>query len=88
MYFVTLTAWLALPCMMVRLMEYSDSCVRMPARMGGMPMAVWNRPVARPASMPAMMAQSSAIQTFTPCIISMMHTAPPVAIVPSTVRSE
>ena len=53
-----------------------------------MPMAVWNRPVARPASMPATMAQSSAIHTFRPCIISMMHTAPPVAIVPSTVRSE
>ena len=74
--------------MMTRLIEYSDSWVRMPDRIPGMPIAVWNRPVTRPASMPAMIAHSSAIQTLTPAIISMMHTAPPVAMVPSTVRSE
>ena len=37
--------------------------------------------------MPAMNAHSSATQTLTPLVISMMHTAPPVAMVPSTVRS-
>ena len=74
--------------MMTRLTEYSDSCVRMPDRMPGMPMAVWNRPVTKPASMPAITAHSSATHMFTPAIISMMHTAPPVAMVPSTVRSE
>ncbi len=52
-----------------------------------MPIAVWNRPVMRPASMPAMMAHRSAMNTFTPFIMSMMQTAPPVAMVPSTVRS-
>ena len=52
-----------------------------------MPMQVCSRPVTIPASMPASTAHSSATQVFTPCIISMMQTAPPVAMVPSTVRS-
>ena len=73
--------------MTTRLMEYRESCVSMPASMAGMPIAVWNRPVKSPASIPAMMAHRSAMNTFTPFIMSMMQTAPPVAMVPSTVRS-
>ena len=86
-YLVTLMPWLALISMMAKLMEYRDSWVRMPARMGGMPMAVWNTPVSRPASIPAKMAHSSASHTFTPLSISITQTAPPVAMLPSTVRS-
>ena len=73
--------------MIARLMEYRLSWVRMPANMGGIPMAVWNTPVSSPASIPAMTAHSSATHTFTPFSISITHTAPPVAMLPSTVRS-
>ena len=59
----------------------------MPDRIGGMPMAVWKMPVMSPASMPAAMAHTSASHTLQPLSISITHTAPPVAIVQSTVRS-
>ena len=80
-------ATFALLPMMRRLMENSASCVRMPARMAGMPMKVCRMPVTRPASMPARNAHSSAIQRLTPCVMRTRQTAPPVAMVPSTVRS-
>ena len=53
----TLMDWLALP-MIFRLMEYSESWVKIPARMAGMPINVWNRPVTRPVSRPATSARS------------------------------
>ena len=43
-----------------------------------MPMAVCSSPVMAPAIIPAMKAHSSATQTLTPLVISMIHTAPPV----------
>ena len=86
-YLVTLIPWLALKSITARFSEYSDSWVRMPARMAGMPMPVWNRPVIRPASMPAMTAHSSESQTLQPPSIIITQTAPPVAMLPSTVRS-
>ena len=73
--------------MMRRLMEYRASWVRMPARMAGMPQAVWSRPVTRPASMPARMAITMAAQGFQPMVMHTAHTAPPVVSEPSTVRS-
>ena len=59
----------------------------MPDRIGGMPMAVWKMPVTSPASMPATIAHASASHTLRPFSISITHTAPPVAMVPSTVKS-
>ena len=86
-YLSTPTAWFALLPMIRRLMEYRDSWVRMPARMAGMPHFVWNRPVTKPASIPARNAHSRAAQALTPARISMTATAPPVAREPSTVKS-
>ena len=86
-YFVTLMPWLALKSITARFSEYSESWVNMPAKIAGMPIAVWKTPVSRPASMPAIIAQSSASHTFQPFSISITQTAPPVAMLPSTVRS-
>ncbi len=80
-------AWLDLPRMRM-LTEYSPSCVKMPDRMAGMPHTVWNSPVTSPASMPAAIAAKSARYGFTPRSMSMTATAPPVAMLPSTVMSE
>ena len=84
---LTFTAWFALP-IIFRLMEYREIWVRMPARMSGMPSLVCRNPVITPAAMPARKEASSASWGLTPAITSMMHTAPPVAILPSTVRSD
>ena len=73
--------------MIFRLTEYRDNWVKIPARMAGMPISVWNRPVTRPASRPAPNASSRDSQTFMPEVIHMMQTAPPRPKVPSTVRS-
>ena len=43
--------------------------------------------VTRPASIPASMATAMAAHTFQPAAISMAHTAMPVTMEPSTVRS-
>ena len=56
--------------------------------MAGMPHLVWRSPVMSPASMPLATAASMATPTFTPEVIRAMHTDPPVARDPSTVRSE
>ena len=85
-YLSTLMDWLALP-MIFRLMEYSASWVRIPARMAGMPIKVCSRPVTRPVARPASTATSNAAQTFMPESRHMTHTAPPVPKLPSTVRS-
>ena len=81
-----LTGRLACP-MIRRFTEYRASWVRIPARMAGMPQAVWNRPVTSPASTPARKAPSMARGIGAPAMVSMMKVAPPVAMVPSTVRS-
>ncbi len=83
----TLTGLFAMNPMIARLIEYSANCVRIPARMAGMPSAVCRSPVHSPASRPAASAASSAAQGFHPPRISMTATAPPVVNVPSTVRS-
>ena len=85
-YLSTLMGRLDWP-MMRRFTEYSASWVRMPARMAGMPQAVCSRPVTRPAAMPERKAATMAAQGFQPPVTSMMNTAPPVHMVPSTVRS-
>ena len=86
LYLSTLMAWLAFP-MIFRFTDHSPSWVRIPDRMAGMPMKVWNRPVTRPAAMPASREQSRATHTFCPPSIIIMQTAPPVHRLPSTVRS-
>ena len=73
--------------MIRRFTEYRASWVRMPARIAGMPQAVWNRPVTRPASIPARNAASRATGMGAPAMVSIIKVAPPVAMVPSTVRS-
>ncbi len=73
--------------MIIRLMEYSAYCVRIPARIAGIPSFVCRSPVAVPARRPATTAISIAAQGFQPLIVSMTVTAPPVAKVPSTERS-
>lgn len=60
----------------------------MPASIAGMPISVWNMPVASPASMPARNAAPIATHTLQPPMISTAATAPPVAMLPSTVRSD
>ena len=70
-----------------RLMEYSASCVRIPERMAGIPIPVWKTPVTAPAAMPTRKAINTASQGWTPLVIRMAATAPPVAMEPSTVRS-
>ena len=85
--FVPLSAPQPTQPMMRRLMEYSASWVKMPDKMAGMPQAVWNRPVTRPASMPASTAHTRAVAGLAPLTVKRAHTAPPVAREPSTVRS-
>ena len=70
-----------------RFTEYRASWVRIPERIAGIPMHVWNTPVTAPASMPTRKAISVASQGLTPLVIRMAATAPPVAMEPSTVRS-
>ena len=55
--------------------------------MAGIPISVWKQPVASPASRPAAKAASRAVQTLYPEVISTAATAPPVAMLPSTVKS-
>ncbi len=73
--------------MMRRLMEYSESCVRMPASSAGMPIKVCSSPVTSPATSPAINAPSIAAHTFQPASMSMIQVAAPVVIEPSTVKS-
>ena len=73
--------------MILRLMEYSESWVRIPARIAGIPIKVCRMPVTKPASKPANSAMNSETQTFWPDSRHMTHTAPPVPKEPSTVRS-
>ena len=80
------SAWLALPSSF-RFTDQSTIWVRMPARMGGMPRPTWSRPVTAPASTPASTAHSSASHGLCPPSSSMVHTAAPVQMEPSTVRS-
>ena len=73
--------------MIFRFTEYRDNCVRIPARMAGIPIKVWKIPVTRPAVIPAKVATKRDTHTLCPLIIIMTQTAPPVHMVPSTVRS-
>ncbi len=84
---MTLMATLAFIPMMARLTDHSPSWVRIPARMAGMPQAVWSRPVASPASMPASSAAGMASHRPAPAPNRTTNTAPPVQKDPSTVRS-
>ena len=71
-----------------KLMEYSASWVKMPARMGGIPILVCRIAVTKPANAPAQKAATIAIATGTPLTIRRAATAPPVQMEPSTVKSE
>ena len=73
--------------MIFRLMEYRDICVRILARIPGIPSAVFNSPVTMPANAPARKAMGSVAIGETPTRISITDTAAPVAMEPSTVRS-
>ncbi len=70
-----------------RLMEYSAIIVRMPERRAGIFNLVWSRPVHSPPSRPAIRAKRVASQGFMPPLMNRAATAPPRAMVPSTVRS-
>ena len=72
---------------MFRFIEYNESCVRIPAKISGIPSTVCKIPVISPASIPATNATATAATGFHPFNISITVTTPPVAIVPSTVRS-
>ena len=80
------TAVLACP-IILRFTDHRMSWVKIPERIAGMPMSVWKIPVTSPASAPATTATSTASQAFTPAAMSTAHTAPPVHIEPSTVKS-
>ena len=70
-----------------RFTPHRPSCVRIPARIAGIPMTVWKIPVTRPTSIPAIVATMRAVHTFAPPCIIIMQTAAPVHIVPSTDKS-
>ncbi len=50
-------------------------------------MTVWNIAVTSPQASPAINATSNAANGCTPLVIKIAHTAPPVTIEPSTVKS-
>ena len=72
---------------MVRFTEYRISWVKIPARIAGIPNAVWKSPVTTPVNTPARNAINTAGITGHPPAISTAQTQPPVQIEPSTVKS-
>ena len=86
-YLSTPTAWLELLPRILKLTEYRPSWVSIPASMAGMPMDVWKIPVTSPARAPASTAHIREMPREWPARIIIIHTAPPVAMVPSTVKS-
>ena len=76
-----------LPPRMDGLTEYRMSWVRMPARIEGMPRAVFRSPVTTPVSAPAKMAIMTLNQAGSPAVIKTAHTQATVQMAPSTVRS-
>ena len=87
LYLSTEIGWFALLPIIRRFTEYRASWVRMPLRMAGIPQRVCSRPVTIPASRPTRKAHISASQGLQPERMSITHIAPPVARLPSTVRS-
>ena len=71
----------------LRLIEYSPSCVKIPARIAGIPSFVCKKPVIVPAITPARTATNRQAHIGIPASLSITVTAPPVANVPSTERS-
>lgn len=80
------SATFALP-MMIRFADQSIICVRIPARIAGIPKNVCRIPVISPQRTPASVAIAIAAHAFTPETSRTAHTAAPVQMVPSTVRS-
>jgi len=68
-------------------MEYKAICDKIPARISGIPRVVCKKPVTRPASIPDRQEIISASGVGIPLVIHITATAPPVASVPSTVKS-
>ena len=73
--------------MMRRFTDHRLICVRMPARMAGISNAVARKPVTAPVMAPASIEAAMASAGLTPATTHTAHTAPPVAKLPSTVRS-
>ena len=77
-----------LACPMMRiLMEYRAIMVRIPAKIPGISSLVCKKPVMKPQTMPAASANKRERKGFIPWEIKIAVTAPPVAKLPSTVRS-
>ena len=85
-YFLALITRVALPSIL-RFKDQRMSWVRMPASIGGIPIAVWKRPVTAPAIAPAINAAIMQRKMFTPWVRSAARTHAPVHTEPSTVRS-
>ena len=85
-YFRAGSAWFACP-IIFRFTDHSINWVRIPDKIAGIPINVWNIPVTSPVSIPTSIATNIASHTFQPWIINIAHTAMPVQIEPSTVRS-
>ena len=73
--------------MMRRLMDHRLICVRMPERIAGISKTVVRKPVTAPQTAPAAVAARMASAGSTPATTRTAATAPPVAKLPSTVRS-
>ena len=74
--------------MILRLIDHSAICVRIPARIAGISNTVCRNPVTPPAITPATSDIKSAATGFHPCAtINVAHTHPPSAKLPSTVKS-
>ena len=78
---------MALSCMTRRLIEYSAVMVRIPARIPGIFIFVFKKPVINPQSIPPISEKINVRKGFIPLSVRMAEIAPPVANEPSTVRS-
>ncbi|MBA7573384.1 hypothetical protein ES708_15180 [subsurface metagenome] len=65
------------PLIILRLMEYNPTIIRMPASKAGILSLVLSMPVSKPAQKPAPIAARLARKGFTPATIKTAATAPP-----------
>ena len=73
--------------MIFKFTDHKASCVKIPARMAGIPNNVCNKPVTSPHNKPAIKPRSNPSQKLPPEKMITAHTAPPVTNDPSTVKS-
>ena len=78
---------LAFPLAILRFTLQRANWVKIPAKIAGIPYNVCNKPVTNPHNIPTKKAIRIARKKFTPLVISTAATIPPLAKLPSTVKS-